>query len=217
MPTEGNDGDPVRRAAQYRVDREAAREHTENTPGAVDGPTDEATQERRVGAMSQEERSRFVDTVIDQAMRRGEFDDLPLQGKPIPGIKGTHDPDWWVKNLIERERITGVLPAAQLRQDAAGLADQLDRESAEERVREIVEEFNARVIDARRQLTGGPPVVTPTRDVDAEVARWRARREARRAAPRAPGTSSEPRGGRRRRAEPEEAGRRGRRPWWRRR
>ena len=37
-----------------------------------------------------------------------------------------------------------------------------------------------RVVDARRQLTGGPPVVTPTRDVEAEVEAWRERREDRR-------------------------------------
>ena len=35
-------------------------------------------------------------------------------------------------------------------------------------VREYVDDFNRRVIDARRQLQGGPPVVTPTRDVEAE-------------------------------------------------
>jgi len=54
----------------------------------------------------------------------------------------------------------------------------LDRESDEAGVRRVVEDFNARVVDARRQLTGGPPVVTPTRDVDAEVRRWRERRRA---------------------------------------
>ncbi|MBO0610301.1 J-domain-containing protein [Myceligenerans salitolerans] len=199
-----DDGDPVRRAAQYRVDREAAREREED--GADDAG--DSAEDRRIGTMSQEERSRFVDTVIDQAIRRGEFDNLPLEGKPIPGIKGAHDPDWWVKNLVEREKITGVLPAAQLRHDDARLTDELDREVTEDRVREIVEEFNARVIDARRQLRGGPPVVTPTRDVDAEVATWRARREARRVAgpaPRAAERSPEPGQG---------APARRRRTWW---
>ncbi|MBE1878227.1 DUF1992 domain-containing protein [Myceligenerans pegani] len=211
MATSEDDGDPVRRAAQYRVDREAARERVGSGAEPEDDSGEDSGEERRIGTMSQEERSRFVDTVIDQAIRRGEFDNLPLEGKPIPGIKGAHDPDWWVKNLVEREKITGVLPAAQLRHDAAGLADQLDREVTEERVREIVEEFNARVIDARRQLTGGPPVVTPTRDVDAEVAQWRARREARRAA--RGGTTD---GRRTTPGEAEAAGDdRRRKPWWR--
>lgn len=123
-----------------------------------------------------DDRALWVDTVVDQAIRRGEFDDLPLQGKPLPGIGGTHDPDWWLKSLVEREQITGVLPAAQLRAEHAALDETLDREHDERRVREIVADFNARVIDARRQLTGGPPVVTPTRDVEREVSRWRQRR-----------------------------------------
>jgi hypothetical protein len=51
----------------------------------------------------------------------------------------------------------------------------------ESEVREAVEDFNRRVIEARRQLLGGPPVVTPTRDAEAEVRAWRDRRAARRA------------------------------------
>ena len=46
-------------------------------------------------------------------------------------------------------------------------------------MREALDDFNRRVIEARRQLLGGPPVVTPTRDVEAEVAAWRERRDAR--------------------------------------
>ena len=125
-------------------------------------------------------RGAFADELVRQAMARGEFDDLPLAGKPIPGIGGRYDPDWWLKAFIEREQITGVLPEAlQLRKDDAELDERLDREHDEHEVRETLEEFNARVVDARRQLRGGPPVVTPLRDVDAEVTRWRARREAR--------------------------------------
>ena len=93
-----------------------------------------------------------------------------------------HDPDWWLKKLIEREQITGVLPPAlQLRKEDAELDAPLDRETAEyARYARLLEDFNPRVIEARRQLQGGPPVITPTRDVEAEVAAWRARRTTRR-------------------------------------
>jgi hypothetical protein len=128
-------------------------------------------------------RGAFADELVRQAMARGEFDDLPLTGKPIPGLTGRYDPDWWLKSFIEREQITGVLPEAlQLRKDDAVLDEQLDAEHLESRVRETLEEFNARVIEARRQLLGGPPVVTPTRDVESEVVRWRERRRARQVA-----------------------------------
>lgn len=49
-------------------------------------------------------------------------------------------------------------------------------------MREVLEDFNRRVIEARRQLQGGPPVVTGPRDIDAEVAAWAERRAARLAA-----------------------------------
>jgi Domain of unknown function (DUF1992) len=126
--------------------------------------------------------SLWVDLQIKQAMERGEFDDLPGQGKPLGDLGSPYDRDWWLKKLIEREQITGVLPAAlQLRKDDAELDALLDRETVERRVREVLDDFNRRVVEARRQLQGGPPVVTPTRDVDAEVERWRDRRDARRA------------------------------------
>jgi len=183
------DDDPVRRAAQYRVDRETEREAADAAaaagaadparpdPGADDDPGETVRTPRRVRA---EDRAAYVDTVIDQAVRRGEFDDLPLAGKPIPGLSGTHDPDWWLKSVIEREQLTGLGPPAMLlRREDQELDDRLDRELDETTVRDLLEDFNARVVDARRQLLGGPPVVTPTRDVDHEVARWRARRASR--------------------------------------
>jgi hypothetical protein len=176
--------DPHRRALRYSLDRLAAQDAAPGTQGdgsSDDPPADAVPSTPRPPSMAA--RGAFADELVRQAMLRGEFDDLPLTGKPIPGLSGRHDPDWWLKAFIEREQITGVLPEAlQLRKDDAALDDRLDAEHREERVREIVEEFDARVVEARRQLLGGPPVVTPTRDVETEVARWRERRRAREAA-----------------------------------
>lgn len=129
------------------------------------------------------QKASFVDQQIRAAMARGAFDDLPLHGKPIPGLGDTHDPDWWVKRLIDREDISGALPEAlQLRKDDRALDVVLDRLGSEKAVRDAVEAFNSRIVEARRQLRGGPPVITPTRDVDTETRRWRERRRARRSA-----------------------------------
>jgi hypothetical protein len=125
--------------------------------------------------------ARWVDLQIERAMEQGEFDDLPGAGKPLGDLGSPYDRDWWLKKLIEREQITGVLPAAlQLRKEDGELEALLDREGAEKQVRALVDDFNRRIVEARRQLQGGPPVVTQTRDVDAEVEHWRQRREARR-------------------------------------
>jgi hypothetical protein len=125
------------------------------------------------------QQSSWVDLQVRQAMERGEFDDLPGQGKPIQDLGVEHDPDWWLKKLVERENIALLPPALALRKEDAELDDRLDEITAESEVRREVEDFNRRVVETRRQLQGGPPVITPPRDVDAEVAAWRERRTAR--------------------------------------
>jgi hypothetical protein len=121
-----------------------------------------------------------ADYLIRDAMAQGKFDDLKYAGKPIPGLGEKYDPDWWVKGLIQRENITGMGPKAiLLRTEDAGLDARIDEQHSETHVRQLLEDFNARVIDARRQLQGGPPVVTKTRDVESEVRQWAARRTAR--------------------------------------
>lgn len=189
--------DPRHAAARYRMDRLAA-ENGEETETA---DAEEQARAERAGAASAVDRAAYVETAIQQAIRRGEFDDLPGAGKPIPGLGDHHDPDWWIRRKIESEQLTGLgPPALTLRVESAELEDRLDELRREEDVRDAVEDFNRRVIEARRQLLGGPPVVTPTRDVEAEVAAWHERRAAR-AAETAAEAARTP-------AEPE------RRPWW---
>lgn len=153
------------------------------------------TEERETPAAARiREQHRWVDLQIQRAMARGDFDDLRGAGKPIPDLGASHDPDWWVKKLIERERITGVLPPAlQLRKDDVALDEHLDGLATEAEVRREVEDFNARVVAARRQLEGGPPVITPTREVENEVRRWRERRARRHTGRQAPGAPEPPR------------------------
>lgn len=118
--------------------------------------------------------------LVRDAMAQGKFDNLKYAGKPIPGLGESYDPDWWVKGLIQRENISGLGPAAiLLRAEDAGLDATLDAQYTEPQVRELLQDFNRRVVDARRQLQGGPPVITKTRDVEAELERWRVRRAAR--------------------------------------
>ena len=92
-----------------------------------------------------------------------------------------------------------MLPEAiQLRKDDAVLDERLDALHDEDDVRAAVEEFNARIVSARRQLMGGPPVVTPLRDVEREVRRWQSRRRV----PEPPPAPEPDRASRRRRRRP---------------
>jgi hypothetical protein len=145
-----------------------------------EGARDERTG-RSAAAQRIQRKDQWVDQQIRVAMERGDFDDLPGAGKPIKDLGSQHDPDWWIKRLIEREKITGVLPPAlQLRKDDAELDASLDRHTAESEVRRLLEEFNARVMKARYTPVDGPPLVTMPRDVDAEIQSWRDRLRARR-------------------------------------
>jgi len=129
----------------------------------------------------------WVELQVRRAIERGAFDNLPGAGKPIEGLGEELEPDWWVKRLIERERIVVLPPAIQLRKDDAELDDRLDRQWSEADVRREVESFNARVLRARLAPGDWPPLVTQLRDVDAAVEAWRERRTRRTpAAPEAP-------------------------------
>ncbi|GAA2133406.1 DUF1992 domain-containing protein [Nocardioides bigeumensis] len=133
-----------------------------------------------------QQQAKWVELQVQQAQQRGDFDDLPGFGKPLEDLGTQHDPDWWVKKLVEREQITGVLPPAlQLRTDDAQLDGKLDRVTTEREVRAELDDFNDRVRKARIQPLGGPPMITKERDVDAEVERWKGRRAARHEAQRA--------------------------------
>jgi hypothetical protein len=157
---------------------------TSETPGrSPDTPDRSPERDERTGrgaaAQRMQQKNQWVDLQIQEAMKRGDFDNLPGAGKPIEGLGATHDPDWWLKKLVERERISVLPPALQLRKDDAELEVRLDRHTAESEVRRELEEFNARVLKARYTPVDGPPLITMPRDLEAEVSAWRERRLAR--------------------------------------
>ncbi|MFS2279557.1 DUF1992 domain-containing protein [Microbacterium sp. OR21] len=162
--------DAMSNAARYRARRDAGH-------GMEAEPENEAPT-----VLNSQSKAEFVETAIQLAIRRGEFDNLPGAGKPLEGLGTHHDPDWWIRRKIETENLSGLgPPALMLRVEDRELDGELDQLGREEDVRGVLADFNRRVIEARRQLLGGPPVVTQPRDVEAEVAAWRERRAARQA------------------------------------
>lgn len=55
--------------------------------------------------MSDGTQESFVDRLIRQAMERGEFDDLPGAGEPIPGAGKRDDQWWWFRRWVKRNAI----------------------------------------------------------------------------------------------------------------
>lgn len=126
-----------------------------------------------------------VEKQIREAQERGDFDNLPGAGKPLD-LSDSDDPDWWVKRFARREKLDlgGALPGAlALRKEAAGYPESLVDVRTEAQVREIVEDYNKRVLaDRLRPAVGNlPPLLAKTLDVDEMVERWRPLREEREA------------------------------------
>ena len=120
----------------------------------------------------------WVERQIREATERGEFDNLPGAGKPIPGLNGREDENWWVKGLLEREKIPMPLPTSlALRKEIASLPETLAEVPTEEEVRAIVVDLNERIRDTHRRRVDGPLLVLRPVDVDAVVAEWRRNHE----------------------------------------
>jgi hypothetical protein len=122
------------------------------------------------------------ESVIDQQIRkaeeRGDFADLPGKGKPLPGLDGPDDENWWIKSWIRREGVPSeaLLPTPlQLRKEAERLPETVRDLPTEEAVRAAVSDLNRRIAEWLRAPVG--PAV-PVRPVDAEavVREWRAAR-----------------------------------------
>jgi hypothetical protein len=140
----------------------------------------------------------LADMHVRKAIERGDFDDLPGNGKPLD-MPDRHDPDWWLKNLLKREGLVLLPPSIQLRKEDAALDERLDQMRNEADVRHEVEEFNRKVIRGRYQPPAGPPLVTMPRDVEATIAAWADRRARRAAKARSSAPAVVPAQGRRRR------------------
>jgi hypothetical protein len=116
-----------------------------------------------------------IDRQIREAAERGEFDNLPGAGQPLPGYGQGYDEDWWLKDLVRRENITGALPTSLLlRREIEDLPRTLAKTRTEAKVRAYVEDLNERIRRAQRGHVNGPPVVLSTVDIEEAVRAWRA-------------------------------------------
>ncbi|MFI7427875.1 DUF1992 domain-containing protein [Micromonospora sp. NPDC049836] len=120
-----------------------------------------------------------VEAQIRSAQERGEFDNLPGAGKPIPGRDLPYDESWWIKSFLEREKLPGdlLLPTPlQLRRRVERLPDEVRDLPTEESVRAYVAELNTQIVSWLRTPTGPRVAVRPV-NADETVRRWRADRQ----------------------------------------
>jgi DnaJ-like protein len=118
----------------------------------------------------------WVDKQIRFAQERGDFDDLPGTGKPLPGVGEPVEDQWWVKDYIRREGLSGeaLLPTPlRLRKEVERLPATVRDLTTEQAVRDIAADLNRRIVEYMRAPTG-PQVAIGLVNVDDVVTRWRA-------------------------------------------
>lgn len=117
----------------------------------------------------------WVEKQIREATERGEFDDLPGAGKPIPDLDKPYDELWWVKEKLRRENISHLPPTLALRKAAEDALAAAANAPTEDDVRRIVTGINARIAEAIRKPLSGPPLNLVPFDVERVVRDWRER------------------------------------------
>jgi hypothetical protein len=122
----------------------------------------------------------WVEKQIREAAERGEFDNLPGAGKPIPGLHEPYDEMWWVRNYLRREGLSteDLLPTPlRLRKEISRLPETVRALSTEREVRDAVSDLNRRIA-AHVRAPSGPQVHVGPVNADDVVRRWRAERQA---------------------------------------
>jgi hypothetical protein len=128
----------------------------------------------------------WIDKQIREATERGEMNNLPGAGKPLPGAGQPHDEQWWIKNYLKREGLTAesMLPTPlQLRKEIERLPELVAELRSEREVREVVADLNRRIVEWMRSPSG-PPIRVAKVDAEAVVEQWKADRPVPRPVPR---------------------------------
>ena len=121
----------------------------------------------------------WVDAQIAEGMARGDFDDLPGAGKPLPVRSPDETAYEWVLEKARKENLDllGMLPPGmRLRRERDLLPATVAELPSEGAVRALAEDYNHRVEQFWRRPQLTPDAVPGLCDVEALVEQWRAGR-----------------------------------------
>ena len=129
--------------------------------------------ERKPVGMSWEN---WRDELIRLAREEGAFDNLSGAGKPFTDLDQGYDPDWWVKRLVQREKVSVLPPALELLRKVESELERIRQLTAEDAVRERIVALNVEIARVNARATEGPPTRLAQLNADTIVAEWRAGR-----------------------------------------
>lgn len=107
-----------------------------------------------VAASPLEPAIKYVDPVersIRDAIARGEFDNLPGAGRPIPDLDRQYDPDWWARRQLDEARAHDAADDVRrmIRKELPFLRTMADRAAGAARMAEL----NVLIAEVNRALS----------------------------------------------------------------
>jgi hypothetical protein len=118
----------------------------------------------------------WIERQIRESMERGEFDDLPGRGKPLPNIDQAHDAMWWIREKLRRENVSFLPPTLAVRKQLEEALARISEADTESTVRQVIAEINERIAQVNSRMASGPPSRTMPLDADDVIQEWRKRR-----------------------------------------
>lgn len=120
----------------------------------------------------------WIDRQVREATERGEFDDLPGAGQPIPDLDKPFDELWWVKNKLSREELTYMSPSVALRKEAHVAREAALAARSDAQARSILKAINEKIRAANRNGIAGPPLMLVPYDIERVIRERQRRRNA---------------------------------------
>jgi hypothetical protein len=114
----------------------------------------------------------WIERKIRESMERGEFDNLPGHGEPIPDLARPYDELWWLRKKLRDEKLSIDPPALVLRRELDEARARIAAASTEAEVRRLVAALNQRIVYVNSHITFGPPSDIVSLDVERVVAEW---------------------------------------------
>jgi len=118
----------------------------------------------------------FVERLIREARERGELDVVEGKGKPLRSLGKGRDESTWLKEKLEREKLSMLPEGLELRREADRALGEIFHLGRETEVRQRLEALNERIRRVNRTSWTGPPTDLAPLDVEEWVTRWRAAR-----------------------------------------
>lgn len=108
----------------------------------------------------------WIDRQVREATERGEFDDLPGAGRPLPDLDKPYDELRWVKDKLRREGLTYMSPSVALRKQVHDAYEAALDAPSERDARRILKAVNDKIRAANRTGIAGPPLMLVPYDID---------------------------------------------------